>query len=82
MTWASWSGSPSRTSRLRRGAAGERVGEAVLAGLVDDERVELAVELLARVEPGRAGDEQHLGVEHVVELARLHVLALEAGRRT
>ena len=41
-----------------RGAAGDRVGEAVLAGLVDDERVELAVELVAREEPGRAGDKR------------------------
>ena len=46
--------------RRGRGAAGERVGEAVLAGLVDDERVELAVELLAREEPRRAGDELDL----------------------
>ena len=35
----------------------ERVGERGLAGLVDEEVVELPVELLAREEPGRAGEE-------------------------
>ena len=48
-------------------AAGERVGEAELACLVDDERVEFPVQLLARVEPGGAGDELHVRVEHVGE---------------
>ena len=61
---------------LGRGAAGDRVGEAVLAGLVDHERVELAVELLAREQPRRSRDELDLGIEHVVEVSRLHVLAL------
>ena len=41
-----------------RGAAGDRVGEAVLAGLVDEERVELAVEFVAREQPGRARDQR------------------------
>ena len=60
-----------------RGAAGDRVGEAVLAGFVDHKRVELAVELLAREQPRRAREELNLGIEHVAELSRLHVLALE-----
>ena len=59
-----------------RGAAGDRVGEAVLAGFVDHERVELAVELLAREQPRRSRHELDLGIEHVAELSRLHVLAL------
>jgi hypothetical protein len=33
---------------LRRGTAGDRVSEAVTPGLVDDERVEPSVELVAR----------------------------------
>ena len=67
---------------LRRGAAGERVGEAELAGLVDDERVELLVELLAREEPGGAGDERHLGVEDVVRASPgFDVVALALARR-
>ena len=47
----------------RSSPAGERVGEAELSGLVHDERVELAVQLLARVEPGCSGDELHVRVE-------------------
>ncbi len=49
---------------LRRGAAGERVGEArYWPASSIDERVELPVELLAREEPGGAGDERDLRVE-------------------
>src|SRR5438874_1291044 len=61
----------------RGGAACERVGEAVLPGLVHDESIELTVELFARVEPGGACDEQHLDAEDVGEVAGLDVFALE-----
>ena len=39
----------------------ERVGEGDLAGLVDHEVVERAVQLRAREEPGRAGEELDVG---------------------
>ena len=45
----------------RRRPDRERVGERDLARLVDEERVDGAVHVLAREEPGGAGEEQHVG---------------------
>ena len=50
----------------RRGADGDRVGERELPALVDEERVHVLVELLAREEPGRPREQLELGVEHRV----------------
>ena len=59
-TWASWSGSPSRT-RLRAAVADrERVGERDLAGLVDEEVVERLVACPRGEQPGGAGDQLHV----------------------
>ena len=46
-----------RAARAHR----ERVGERDLAGLVDEEVVEVAVHVLAREEPGGAGEQAHVG---------------------
>ena len=54
-------------------AAGERVGEGELARLVDEQRVERSVHLLARVHPRRSGDEERV---RVVVAALLHVSGL------
>ena len=48
----------------RRGADGDRVRERELPALVDEERVHVLVELLAREEPGRPREQLELGVEH------------------
>ena len=63
-TCASCSGSPSSTT-FRARADRERVGERDLSRLVDEEVVERAVELLAREEPGGAGEEVVVGVDEV-----------------
>lgn len=56
------------------------VGERDLAGLVHDERVAEAREVLAREERGGAGDELELGVEELLPpVARVHAIALEPG---
>ena len=57
--------------RPRRGAHRERVGERDLAGLVDDEHVERLVEILAREEPRRAGDQRELRIGELVRQRRL-----------
>ena len=51
-----------------RGADGDRVGERDLAGLVDHQVVERAVELGAREEPRRARDELNLGIVEPLDL--------------
>ena len=65
-TCGSWFGSPSRTRFARRRPDRERVGERDLPALVDEQRVDVLVELLAREEARRARDELELRVEHVV----------------
>ena len=54
-----------------RGADRDRVGERDLPGLVDHEVVERRVELLAREQPGGAGDELHVGVGEAGDLGRV-----------
>jgi len=61
-----------------RGAASDRVSKAVLAGLVDDERVELAVELLAREQPGCARYKRDLRIEHSWRIDGLEFPLIEA----
>ena len=66
------------------GAHRERVRQGDLAGLVQDEIVQRAVELLAGEEPGRAGEELDVGaggLEGRVVLVGLDELALVLGLR-
>ena len=54
----------------RRRPHRERVGERELAALVDEQRVDVPVDVLAREEERRAGDELELRVEHRVVRVR------------
>src|SRR4029077_12893596 len=58
------------------GPAGKRVRKAELTGLVHHERVKLAVQLLARVEPGCSCYEVYVRVEDGVQVSGLYVIGL------
>src|SRR4051794_37580753 len=58
------------------GSTGKRVGKAELTGLVHHQRVELTVQLLARMEPGCSGYQVHVRVEDGVQVSGLYVIGL------
>ena len=56
-----------------READGDRVGERDLAGLVDEEVVELAIQLRPAEDPGRAADQHAALAERAVHLVRFQL---------
>ena len=70
-TCASWFGSPSNT-RLRAAVpTASASASANLSAFIDEQRVDVLVELLAREQERRAGKELELRVEHLTVLRRV-----------